>query len=474
MVSSTAELAVGDGLQETTTTSPSEVRQLVTRARVAQGIYEDFSQEQVDAIVRDFGKYVYDNARALALMAFKETGLGVYEDKVLKALGKSRVIWNGLKGKKSRGVIGEDAENNLVLVAKPMGVVGAVCPVTNPVVTPMCNAMFAMKTGNAVIFAPHPKAEESTWALAKAYREILRAHKAPEDLVQMVRNGSVETTQSLMRAVDVVVATGGGAMVKSAYSSGKPSYGVGAGNVPVIIDREVDLADACEKIVLGASFDNGIICSHEQFVLAPREQYQQTIDAFLHTGRVWFTDDPAQVQALRDLVFPGGHMNKDVVGKSPQVIGAMVGIQVPEGTRIILIPASGAGSDDILAREKLCPVVAILAYDSFDDAVAMAKANLLVEGAGHSAALHSHNEANIRKMGVALPISRLVVNQASAITAGGALSNGFAPTTTLGCGSWGGNSISENLDYKHLMNVSRIGKVIVGKHIPTDEEIWAD
>jgi succinate-semialdehyde dehydrogenase len=180
------------------------------------------------------------------------------------------------------------------------------------------------------------------------------------------------------------------------------------------------------------------------------------------------------VQALRDLVFPGGHMNKDVVGKSPQVIGAMVGIQVPEGTRIILIPASGAGSDDILAREKLCPVVAILAYDSFDDAVAMAKANLLVEGAGHSAALHSHNEANIRKMGVALPISRLVVNQASAITAGGALSNGFAPTTTLGCGSWGGNSISENLDYKHLMNVSRIGKVIVGKHIPTDEEIWAD
>jgi succinate-semialdehyde dehydrogenase len=473
MVSSTAELAVGDGLKDTSTTSPDDIQHLVKRARIAQAVYESFSQEQVDAIVRDFGKHVYDNARELARMAFAETGLGVYEDKVLKALGKSRVIWNNLKGKKSRGIIAEDSESNLVLVAKPMGVVGAVCPVTNPVVTPMCNAMFALKAGNAVIFAPHPKAEESTWALTISYREILRAHGAPQDLVQMVRNGSVETTQALMRNVDVVVATGGGAMVKSAYSSGKPSFGVGAGNVPVVIDRGVDLKDACEKIVQGASFDNGIICSHEQFVLAPREHYQQVIDQFLATGKVWFTSDPAQVQKLRDIVFPGGHMNKDVVGKSPQVIGAMAGIAVPEGTRIILVPAIGAGSEDILAREKLCPVVAILPYDTFDDAVAAAMANLLVEGAGHSAALHSNNEDHIRAMGVALPISRLVVNQASAITAGGALNNGFAPTTTLGCGSWGGNSISENLDYKHLMNVSRIGKVITGKQIPTDEEIWA-
>ena len=473
MVSPSAEAALGGGLQEHSTTTPNQVHQLVTRARVAQGAYESFSQAQVDGIVRDFAKYVYDNARTLARMAFEETGLGVYEDKVQKALGKSRVIWNNLKGKKSRGIIAEKSETNLVLVAKPMGVVGAVCPVTNPIVTPMCNAMFALKAGNAVIFAPHPKAEESTWALTKAYRDILRQHQAPEDLVQMVRNGSVETTQTLMRSVDVVVATGGGAMVKSAYSSGKPSYGVGAGNVPVVIDRGVDLKDAAEKIVLGASFDNGIICSHEQFVLAPEEQYEETIQHFMNTGKVWFTDDPDQVQRLRDVLFPGGHMNKDVVGKSPQVIGAMAGITVPEGTRIILIPARGAGSEDILAREKLCPVVAILPYKTFDDAVALAMANLLVEGAGHSAALHSHNEANIRAMGVALPISRLVVNQASAVTAGGSLTNGFAPTTTLGCGSWGGNSISENLDYKHLMNVSRIGKVIEGKHVPTDEEIWA-
>jgi len=466
-------MALAGGLKRSSSTSPSDVQQLVAKARIAQEAFERFSQEQVDAIVRDFGKYVYDNAEAIAAAAHKETGLGVYEDKVLKAKSKARVIWNNLKGKKSRGIIGEDEAASLVLVAKPMGVVAAVCPVTNPIVTPMCNAMFALKAGNAVIFAPHPKAEAATRDLTRAYRQILKAHGASEDLVQMVTNGSVETTQALMKASDVVVATGGGAMVKAAYSSGKPSYGVGAGNVPVIIDRDVDLSDAVEKIVAGASFDNGIICSHEQFVFAPEERYEETIEAFLATGKVWFTADPRQVQKLRETVFPGGHLNKDVVGRSAVEIGAKAGIDIPQGVRVILVRADGAGTEDILAKEKLCPVVAILPYGSFDDAVASAKANLLVEGAGHSAALHSNNEEHIRRMGLELPVSRLVVNQASALTAGGSLTNGFAPTTTLGCGSWGGNSISENLDYKHLMNVSRIGNVITNKPVPTDTEIWA-
>jgi succinate-semialdehyde dehydrogenase len=239
MVSPTAENAVGGGLTRSSSTRPSDVQQLVARARVAQATFEAFSQEQVDAIVRDFGKYVYDNAETIAAAAHKETGLGVYEDEVLKAKSKARVIWNNLKGKKSRGIIGGDENANLVLVAKPMGVVAAVCPVTNPIVTPMCNAMFALKAGNAVIFAPHPKAEAATRDLTGAYRRILKKHGAPEDLIQMVLNSSVETTQALMRASDVVVATGGGAMVKAAYSSGKPSYGLGAGNVSVIIDRGV-------------------------------------------------------------------------------------------------------------------------------------------------------------------------------------------------------------------------------------------
>src|ERR671926_391984 len=200
-------------VQEPILTEDSQIQELITRARTAQAAFESFSQEQVDAIVKGIGKYVYDNAEPLARMAVDETGIGVYEDKVIKNKGKARVIWNNLKDKKSRGIIGEDPENNLVFVAKPMGVVAAVTPVTNPVVTPMCNAMFAIKTGNAVIFAPHPKATKLT--------ELL--------------------TQELMKVVKVVVATGGGAMVKSAYSSGKPSYGVGAGNVPVIIDNDADL-----------------------------------------------------------------------------------------------------------------------------------------------------------------------------------------------------------------------------------------
>jgi succinate-semialdehyde dehydrogenase len=472
MVSPTAEAAVGGGLQKSSSTKARQVQELVSRARKAQKTFEAFSQEQVDAIVRDFGKYVYDNAESIAAAAHNETGLGVYEDKVAKAKGKARVIWNNLKGKKSRGIIDEDEEANLIYVAKPMGVVAAVCPVTNPIVTPMCNAMFALKAGNAVIFAPHPKAEAATRDLTRAYREILKRHDAPEDLVQMVTNGSVETTQALMKAADVVVATGGGAMVKAAYSSGKPSYGVGAGNVPVIIDRDADLKDAVEKIVAGASFDNGIICSHEQFVLTPEERYEETVEAFLATGKVWFTADKGQVQKLREVVFRDGHLNKDVVGRSAREIAAMADIVVPADLRVILVPADGSGTKDLLAKEKLCPVVAILPYRTFEEAVAHAKANLLVEGAGHSAALHSNNDEHVRQMGLALPVSRLVVNQASALTAGGSLTNGFAPTTTLGCGSWGGNSISENLDYKHLMNVSRIGKPITRK-IPTDEEIWA-
>jgi len=459
-------------VQQVASTETDQIQQLVARARIAQAAFELFSQEQVDAIVRGIGKYVYDNAEMLARMAVDETGIGVYEDKILKNKGKARIIWNSLKDKKSRGIIGEDPEANMVFVAKPMGVVAAVTPVTNPIVTPMCNAMFAIKTGNAVIFAPHPKAEKCTDLLTREFMNVVKSHGGPDHLIQMVRNGSIETTQELMKAVDVIVATGGPAMVKSAYSSGKPSFGVGAGNVPVIIDTDADLNDAAAKIVMGASFDNGIICSHEQFVLAPQAKYDAVVQAFLATGKVWYTEDEATIQRFRDAVFPGGRLNKDVVGKSCREVGALAGVDVPETARIILLPAKGAGTDDVLAKEKLCPVVAILPYETFKEAVAKAKANLLVEGAGHSAGVHSNNEANIRAAGVELPVSRLVVNQACSFTAGGSLTNGFAATTTLGCGSWGGNSISENLDYKHLMNVSRIGKVITHKKPPTDAEIW--
>ena len=449
------------------------IKELVKSARTAQKKYELFNQDKVDAIVRDIGKFVYDNAEPLAKMAVDETEMGSFEDKILKNKSKARVIWNNLKDKKSRGVIGEDSESNLVYVAKPMGVVAAVTPVTNPIVTPMCNGMFALKTGNAVIFAAHPKAQKCAEFLTQEFMKIVKSRDGPDNLIQVVTKGSVEKTQELMQSVDVVVATGGGAMVKSAYSSGKPSFGVGAGNVPVIIDRNIDLKEAVEKIIDGASFDHGIICSHEQFVFAPEENFDKTIELFTNSGKVWFTDDQSQIKKLRDVVFQDGNLNKDVVGKSASDVGKLAGVEVPETSRLILLPADGSGTQDVLAKEKLCPVIAIVPYKTFEDAVSMAKSNLLVEGAGHSAALHSNNDQNIEKAGLELPISRLVVNQPSSTSAGGSLTNGFAPTTTLGCGSWGGNSISENLDYKHLMNVSRIGKIIPDKKVPTDEEIWS-
>ena len=449
------------------------IKELVRNARTAQKKYELFDQNKVDAIVRDIGKFVYDNAEPLARMAVDETEMGSFEDKILKNKSKARVIWNNLKDKKSRGVIGEDSESNLVYVAKPMGVVAAVTPVTNPIVTPMCNGMFALKTGNAVIFAAHPKAQKCAEFLTQEFMKIVKSHDGPDNLIQVITKGSVEKTQELMQSVDVVVATGGGAMVKSAYSSGKPSFGVGAGNVPVIIDRNIDLKEAVEKIIDGASFDHGIICSHEQFVFAPEENFDKTIELFTNSGKVWFTDDQSQIKKLRDVVFQDGNLNKDVVGKSASDVGKLAGVEVPETSRLILLPADGSGTEDVLAKEKLCPVIAIVPYKTFEDAVSMAKSNLLVEGAGHTAALHSNNDQNIEKAGLELPISRLVVNQPSSTSAGGSLTNGFAPTTTLGCGSWGGNSISENLDYKHLMNVSRIGKIIPDKKVPTDEEIWS-
>ena len=235
--------------EETQITNHSSIQELVDKARHAQIEFELFNQEQVDAIVRDIGKFVFDNAESLARMAVEETEMGSYDDKVLKNKGKARVIWNNLKDKKSRGVIGEDTDTNLVFVAKPMGVVAAVTPVTNPIVTPMCNGMFALKTGNAVIFASHPKAQKCAEYLTSEFMKIVKSHNGPDNLIQVVTNGSVEKTQQLMQSADVVVATGGGAMVKSAYSSGKPSFGVGAGNVPVIIDRNIDLQEAVEKIV---------------------------------------------------------------------------------------------------------------------------------------------------------------------------------------------------------------------------------
>ena len=275
-----------------TTLIPATIQIALEKARIAQAAFECYNQEQVDAIVKAIAKTVYDNAESLAKLALDETGMGVYEDKVAKNKGKSQVIWQNLKNKKSVGIIDRNEQTGIISIAKPMGVVGSVTPVTNPTVTPMSNAMFALKGRNAIIVAPHPKAKQASTKAVELINESIRALGAPENLIQILDVCSTELTIALMQAVDVVVATGGGAMVKSAYSSGKPAYGVGPGNVQVILDRGIDFDDAAKKIVLGRKFDNGIICSGEQAVIFHEDDRDAVIKALVENGAYYVTNPP--------------------------------------------------------------------------------------------------------------------------------------------------------------------------------------
>ena len=424
----------------------ANVAEIFEKARIAQAEYEkNASQEQVDAAVKAIGQVVYDRAEELAKMAVEESGMGVYEDKVAKCKGKSKCIWNSLKGKKSYGIIDENKETGIIKVAKPKGVVGAVTPVTNPVVTPMCNAMFALKGKNAIVVAPHPRTSNLNKYVVDLFRAELKKLGLPEDLVQTIENPSLDMTQEVMKTADVVVATGGAGMVKSAYSSGKPALGVGPGNVQVIIDRGIDYDEAARMIIDGRKFDNGIICSGEQSIIVPKDEYEKVIEAFEKNG-AYYIDDPSEVEKFAQTIFPGGVISKDVVGQSVQKIAGIAGVSVPEGTKVVVLKARGVGRKDLLCKEKMCPFMIAIPYDTFEEAMDIAYENLDYEGKGHTCSIHSGDME---------------------------LTNGFSPTTTLGCGSWGNNSISENLNYTHLINVSQIGLYNKDKKIPTDEEIWA-
>lgn len=447
------------------------INRMMEQARAAQKIFENFSQEEVDKIVREIGKAVYDNAELLARMAVDETKMGVYEHKVAKNKGKAKIIWHDLKDKKSVDEISRDLDKNIIEIAKPIGVVGAVTPTTNPIVTPMCNAMFALKGRNGIIIAPHPRAKGCSSKTVAIINERIEALGAPKHLIQIISEPSIEYTNALMQAVDVVVATGGMGMVKAAYGSGKPAYGVGAGNVQVIVDRDVDFDETAKNILAGRIFDNGIICSGEQSVIAHREDYDTLINSFNKQGG-FLIRDHEEKRRLRETLFVNGHMNKDVVGQSVQDIAKLARLEIPMHTIALMVEADGIGEGDLFCREKMCPVLATFKYDDFSEGIKIAKINLELEGNGHSAAIHSNNFENIKEVGRVLSVSRLVVNAASSTTAGGSFTNGFAPTTTLGCGSWGNNSISENFTYKHLLNISRIGLIRENVRVLEDHEIW--
>jgi succinate-semialdehyde dehydrogenase len=335
----------------------------------------------------------------------------------------------------------------------------------------MSNAMFAVKGRNAIIVTPHHKAIGCTTEAVDRINHALAKLGAPEHLIQIIDQQSRENTKNLIEAADVIIATGGAGMVRAAYSSGRPALGVGAGNVQCIIDKGVDLTLAVPKIINGRIFDNGIICSGEQTVIASSEEFEAVLDEFRSNG-AYVVQDPIEKEAFRNAIFVDGAMSRHAVGQSVQTIAGLAGVAVPAETRVIVIEADGKGGEDILAKEKMCPVLAAYQYETFADAVAIAKTNLEVEGMGHSVAIHSINKENIEYAGEHLNVSRFVINQPCASSAGGSFFNGLAPTNTLGCGSWGHNSISENLDYKHLINISRIAYYMPDNPVPTDEELW--
>lgn len=447
------------------------IKTLVDQSRIAQKEFETFNQQQVDAVVKEVAKVVWDHAEVLARMAVEETAMGVYEDKVKKNKGKSSIIWNNLKTKKSVGIISYNEETGVVEVARPMGVIGCVAPCTNPIVTPMTNAMFALKGRNSVIIAAHPRAKKCARFVVDLFNEALKKHNAPANLIQVIDEPAVELTGELMKAVDVVVATGGMGMVKAAYSSGKPAFGVGAGNVQCIIDRNVELKEAIPKIVYGRAFDNGIICSGEQTVIVHEEDYDAVVEELKENG-VYYIEDAAERKKLTNALFVNGVMNKELVGQSVQKVGEVAGIAIPEDAKVIVVRAQGIGAADLLSKEKMCPVISSYKYSTFAEAVDIAIANLEVEGKGHSISIHSDNKENIEYAANVVPVSRVLINQICSTMNGGSFFNGFAPTTTLGCGSWGNNSISENLDYKHLINITRIGYYMKDARVPSEEELW--
>ncbi|MDO4869901.1 MAG: aldehyde dehydrogenase family protein [Bacillota bacterium] len=443
----------------------------IERARKAQAEFEKMSQEQVDKAVQTIGRVVYENAQYLAEIAVEETGMGNVEDKFAKNRQKAGIVWNNLRGKKSRGILDTDETTGITRVAKPMGVVAAITPCTNPIVTPMSNSMFALKCGNAIIITPHHKSVKCSTKTVEMINEELAKLGMPENLIQILDEHSRENTKNLISSADVVVATGGPGMVNAAYSSGRPALGVGAGNVQCIIDEGYDYKEAVPKIVKGRSYDYGIICSAEQSVICPEKDFDAIMAEFEANGG-YIVRDKDELEKVRGALFEDGKTNRHSVGQSCQKVAELAGISIPEDTKVIVAVADGTGATDSLGGEKMAPVISAYPYKDLDDAIRIAAENLERDGKGHSVSFHTDSEEHIAKIGESLCVSRFVINQCSANSAGGSYFNGLNPTNTLGCGSWGHNSISENLNYHHLMNVSRIARFMPDNHVPSDEELW--
>jgi len=448
---------------------------LIEKARVAQAVIEGYDQAKTDQCVKVVGKALADRAEELAEESVVESKMGVYEDKIAKIRNKAMFTWKYLKGKPSVGIIERDKELGITKVAKPIGVIGAITPVTNPVMTPMHNAMIALKGRNAIIICPHPSAKNVGYKSTEIMRAALKEIGAPEDLIQCVEPDKVtmEASAAVMGECDVCVATGGPGMVKAAYSSGKPAFGVGAGNNQCLIDTDADPVKIAPMIVTGRTQDNGVLCTCEQTIIVPEGMYD-TMIAEMEKNNVQYYDKKEDIDKLRETLFPGGELNKKCVGMLAGDIAKLAGLECKEGTRALMAACDVAGVAEDLSKEKLFPVIAAYKYKTWEEGVDIVVANLDNMGKGHSISMHSFNDEHIEYAANRVHVSRFLVNGIGSAGLGGAATNNLVPTGTLGCGTWGGNSISENLAYYHLINVSRIAYTDESMPFPNPDEVWAD
>ncbi|MBQ0885585.1 bifunctional acetaldehyde-CoA/alcohol dehydrogenase [Streptomyces sp. RM72] len=451
------------------TDAPSDtavaVDRLVTAGLKALADYEALSQEQVDHIVNKASVAALDQHTALARLAVEETGRGVFEDKAAKNMFACEHVTHSMGHTKTVGVIGRDDIEDMVEIAEPVGVVAAVTPVTNPTSTTVFKALMALKTRNPVIFAFHPSAQRCSSEAARVVRDAAVAAGAPEHCVQWIDAPSVEATHTLMHhpGVSLILATGGNAMVKAAYSAGKPALGVGAGNVPAYVHRSAKLRRAVNDLVLSKSFDNGMICASEQAVILDTEIYDAAITEFrsLHAHLA----TPEEKTKLESFLFPatGGSgagcepkVNAAAVGQSPAWIAERAGFAVPADTSVILVEAERVGPDEPLTREKLCPVLAVLRAEDERRGFDLAADMVAFHGQGHSAVIHTEEPAVAEAYGMRMKTVRIIVNSPSSQGAIGGIYNGLLPSLTLGCGSWGSTSVSNNVSAAQLLNVKRV------------------
>ena len=425
----------------------------------AQKLFAAYTQEQVDKIFKAAATAA-DKARIpLAKMAVEETGMGVVEDKVIKNHYASEYIYNAYKNTKTCGVIEEDPVYGIKKIAEPIGLIAAVIPTTNPTSTAIFKTLLALKTRNAIIISPHPRAKGCTIAAAKLVLEAAVKAGAPEGIIGWIDVPSLELTNLVMRDADIILATGGPGMVKAAYSSGKPALGVGAGNTPVIIDDTADIRLAVNSIIHSKTFDNGMICASEQSVTVLESVYQAVKDEFQYRGCYFLKGD--ELDKVRKTIIINGALNAKIVGQKATTIAEMAGVKVPENTKILIGEVESVDISEEFAHEKLSPVLAMYKAKTFDEALAKAEQLVADGGYGHTSSLYinTNEKEKMAKHAAAMKTCRILVNTPSSHGGIGDLYNfKLAPSLTLGCGSWGGNSVSENVGVKHLINIKTVAE----------------